>query len=683
MMMQGAVAGEKLLTTKNVKKTSAVELTKERIRGMMEHALDKEGGHASTVEKFVLQHEIYKKMNKAVKNWNLEDWLLRSWIESVQDNKSDIFLSAVDVLRRTRTEANLSILSRIHNAIISLPGWETSFFLTVQQESEKYLIGRSAMRQQQHQQHNQRISHYTHAILAKERQVLEASLSKLKEERPDLFNKIIKTCNRCFISGLESDLVEEARELLKKREMEAFTNIIEILQDGRPETVRNVEEMITSEIVSEGKSILRKFRHDGLTRKIDGAQCLSSLIILDETCRADIKSEKLHPAITAAMNQICDTRSSDESSLRSSGNFITCSELLSVAINKFATNRSNPRSKKGLITLINYVGDQVVFSEKLRRDLAKRLLHHDTIKAEEEILNLMNEVQVSPKVQLSYRTMLNDKKDREKINKQFREHKKDIGEDMTFELDVFLITGRSWPSFRDSIFDPPPPLSDTCKSFSNWWETLNANRHIKWLVSVGTMVMVYNESTELNLTTSQGVVLLNFNDSEALTAGQLCEKSQSNRSTTDRILRSLVSGGVLKVSREPEEDTLYCDSDTFTVVAPDKGNLSLSPPILSTNQLKKRKVENHATRKVRAAILSILKTAPDGVHETELANRTLASLSQFQTPHNRMSIDGIPHMIRNLVQCDIIKRSEEDPQILQLTWDSPKECSPKKGFEKE
>ena len=684
IVLKGAETGEKLATTRYVKKVFALDVTKERILGMMSHAVSKKKEGLSEIELFMEQHQIFLKMKKAVKNWNLEQWITRQWVEQNESSQESILISAAQYVRKIRTQSDVVMSTRMHDAMISVPGWDFSYYLMIQNESEKYLRGRSSM-WCQHQQSDTStdLSEYTTTILSNETKFLEASLRSLKDRSPDIFNDILITGKTCFINSLELLLVEEARSLLQKREIEKFSKTINVLEVSRPEIERNVEEMVKSEILEEGRALFLKYRQQGMTRKIDGTQFLCRVIQLEERCREDIPNERLQITISHAMKQICDVRASDEYSLRSSGDFVTCSELLCQAVDKVATNRSKITSKKGLISLMRYVGDHSVFLEKIRRDLAKRLLTKNTIEVEEEIFSLMQEVGVSAALRVCYRTMLDDKKKQVKINSDYQQHLIDI-EETPNVLDVFLITGRSWPSFRDSIFDPPPPLSSLCDTFTSWWSATHKSQHLKWLVSVGKMTLIYDGKTELNLSTSQGTMLLCFNDSDgSLKASELCTRFKGDRNNADRILRSLVVNGLLKVSKEAQENTMFDSDAVFSVVVSGQvETVDVAPPVLSTNQLKKQKVENQMTRDIRTAILRVAKASPEGIREDELVESTIVTLSQLPK-RTSISPDGLSHMIRSLVETDYLKRWEEDPQVLQLAWESPKRNLSKNNFAKE
>ncbi|CDR45436.1 CYFA0S18e01706g1_1 [Cyberlindnera fabianii] len=197
-----------------------------------------------------------------------------------------------------------------------------------------------------------------------------------------------------------------------------------------------------------------------------------------------------------------------------------------------------------------------------RRDLAKRLLHQTTkdITLELELLTLI-EQEINPEIVHSLKSMFDDLKE----SKQLKENFHTIS---TVDFTPQILKHDKWPQ-NDSRVVFPDELQTLLDEFKDFYISTNdkyQKRVLKWVPNLGTMNITAHfplGDQELQVSTSQGIVLVLFNDHDSLSFDEIKKMTKMETRSIAAALYSLTQGKY-KVLTKDTVTGRYSMNATFT-----------------------------------------------------------------------------------------------------------------------
>ncbi len=130
------------------------------------------------------------------------------------------------------------------------------------------------------------------------------------------------------------------------------------------------------------------------------------------------------------------------------------------------------------------------------------------------------------------------------------------------QFSAAVLTAAHWP--HSVVVKPQLPydLKQCTSAYEEYSKLKFPHKALSWSFVAGTMILVYNKGkvNEIVCTTLQGLVLLLFNSTDALTLQDICTKLGMTEEHGRRILMSLTGSGqqsILEKSAEGERFRLY------------------------------------------------------------------------------------------------------------------------------
>jgi len=218
------------------------------------------------------------------------------------------------------------------------------------------------------------------------------------------------------------------------------------------------------------------------------------------------------------------------------------------------------RTLDNIVRLFSYLTDKDLFGEFYRQQLATRLLSQRSASSDAE-KSLIGKLKLSMGAQYTSKLegMFNDMRNASEHAADFSKFISDRGmADKLHGVDftVQTLTTGFWPSYPLDPVALPADMQSCLDAFRVYYDSRTNNRKLRWIHELGTVSLgaaFPKRRLELQVTTLQAALLLQFNEQTELSIQQLTDVSQLSADTVKQTLKSLVGGKCKILIKTPTE----------------------------------------------------------------------------------------------------------------------------------
>jgi len=291
-----------------------------------------------------------------------------------------------------------------------------------------------------------------------------------------------------------------------------------------------------------------------------------------------------------------------------------------------------------VMTVFKYIEDKDVFQKFYSKMLAKRLVQQQSASddAESSMISKLKQAcgfEYTSKLQRMFQDIGISKELTEKFNNNAKEHNP-----LNVDFQIQVLSSGSWPFQASGAFHIPSELEFCVGRFAGFYNLKHSGRKLNWLynLSKGELATNYLKNRyTFQASTFQMAVLLQYNDAEELTMGQLQENTQIKKEVFQQVLDVLLRAKLLVPSGSEgsaAQDVSKINNETklalFKQYKNKKLRVNINVPLKAEVKAEQEATEKHIEedRKllIQAAIVRIMKARKTLKHAqlmTEVLNQ--------------------------------------------------------------
>merc|ERR1712156_799829 len=291
-----------------------------------------------------------------------------------------------------------------------------------------------------------------------------------------------------------------------------------------------------------------------------------------------------------------------------------------------------------VMVVFKYIEDKDVFQKFYSKMLAKRLVQQQSASddAESSMISKLKQAcgfEYTSKLQRMFQDIGISKELTEKFNNNAKEHNP-----LNVDFQIHVLSSGSWPFQASGAFHIPSELEFCVGRFAGFYNLKHSGRKLNWLynLSKGELATNYLKNRyTFQASTFQMAVLLQYNDAEELTMGQLQENTQIKKEVFQQVLDVLLRAKLLVPSGSEgsaAQDVSKINNETklalFKQYKNKKLRVNINVPLKAEVKAEQEATEKHIEedRKllIQAAIVRIMKARKTLKHAqlmTEVLNQ--------------------------------------------------------------
>ncbi|KAI0719069.1 Cullin-4B [Cerioporus squamosus] len=319
-----------------------------------------------------------------------------------------------------------------------------------------------------------------------------------------------------------------------------------------------------------------------------------------------------------------------------------------------------------VLALYRFTDDMDVFRTFYQRALAKRLLlgRSASDDFEKAILKKLQE-KYDPEFGMGEH-MFKDLTLSRELMTGFLEAEERRGNTSRLQkMNVMVLQRSAWPfAARKNDIDLPRWMQDDLTTFLNYYHQKFQGRKLDWDHALGTATLKarFNAGEkELSVSLYQAVVLLLFNDGDALSYADIKEQTRLDDAELQRTLQSLACGKKRVLRKNPlgkdvhKTDTFYFNADFTDPRYQVHINSIQAKETPEETKRTQSSIEQDRKHALDAAIVRVMKGKKELTYE-QLKTATIEAVKRHFVPDVAM----IKKRIEGLVEQDYLRRDEED-----------------------
>ncbi|OQV25245.1 Cullin-1 [Hypsibius exemplaris] len=263
------------------------------------------------------------------------------------------------------------------------------------------------------------------------------------------------------------------------------------------------------------------------------------------------------------------------------------------------------------------------------------------------------------------------------MKNSFKSHDPSRRNDWKFEFHVQVLASGAWPLNPGSMgLQPPVELERPLTVFNEFYTNKFSGRKLTWVYPNSRCEIAtncYKVKRFLMVSATQAAIILQFNDRDVITYGEIRDAVSGKMSLPDeslfkQILVLLLKSHLLMINDENEKvDEKDITSNDLEI----KLNLNFKPKTVRVNlnqQIRAEQkqnedtankgIEDDRTATIQAAIVRTMKMRKEMRHQA-LIGETLDQLSRLFKPN----VAAVKKNIETLIEKEYIKRSEEERDL--------------------
>lgn len=323
-----------------------------------------------------------------------------------------------------------------------------------------------------------------------------------------------------------------------------------------------------------------------------------------------------------------------------------------------------------VIVLFRFLQAKDMFEKYYKQHLAKRLLFGRSVSDDAErsmIAKLKSECgyQFTSKLEGMF-TDMRTSADMDRDFRRFVQTSVSTGP-LAVDLTVSVLTTGCWPTHPVPKCTLTPELERAVQTFERFYLNARTGRRLTWQMNMGTadVKCVFRKSRhEINMPTYHMVVLMLFNEQEALSCRDIQQQTAIPMQELQRVLLALACGKYRILSKEPKSDTVDSE-DVFRVNVDFHGKLlkfKIGNVTTKENTKEKtetrEKVEEDRKHQIDAAIVRVMK-ARKKLEHNNLVAEVVKQLSSRFAPN----VTHVKGRIESLIDREFLERDAEDRRM--------------------
>jgi cullin 1 len=244
---------------------------------------------------------------------------------------------------------------------------------------------------------------------------------------------------------------------------------------------------------------------------------------------------------------------------------VTCSEMISSYCDFLLRSGTEHMSDEEvediftkIVSLFLRVIDRDMFQEFLRKHLSRRLLTSPSFNEELE-KSLIGKFKAKCGTSFTSRLegMINDRNISQQISNEFLEVPE--AKLCKFDFTCQVLTMGFWPTFPEDKAVVPPAVQEMISRFQEFYLARGKSKKLQWIHSLGsaTITATFRRGNkEFTMAVFQGLVLMLFNETNALTLAQVAERSGLDADEVKRVVHSFCHPRVKVLLRDTEQGSL-------------------------------------------------------------------------------------------------------------------------------